>query len=275
MSNEQIGKDAAKDFRAKHHLGIGPIADIADLIEHTTGVGVAYIDVPAPGHGMTMSLGQKTLIGVGCTDHPMRLRSTLAHELGHLVLDSVNRVASSTEWEARKPEEIQADAFARHLLVPLEAVEQMSSEREGTLGLLSTLVQFFGASPAMVAIQLREAGRISTQQCQEWINAPSAKALALQFGWHKSYEQMAQQSQTSRAPQPLHSRAIEAYRWGLISPAVVARLSGERAPQQVVKRLKQQGITPQTEDLYSTEKPTDSGDQLSAEELESLLGGAD
>src|SRR5690625_5131422 len=101
MSNEKIGQKAAEEFRRQYRLGTDPIANITRLIERTIGIGVAYVDAPAPGHGMTMRLGDKYMMAGGCTEHPMRLRSTLAHELGHLCLRSVDQYLEHGQWGER------------------------------------------------------------------------------------------------------------------------------------------------------------------------------
>ena len=148
MSNERSGQEAAEDFRREFELGVDPIASMARLIEQKVGAGVAYVDTPEQGHGMTMRLGDRYMMSVGCTDNPMRLRSTLAHELGHLRLGSVDRHLSDRDWNERTPEEIQADAFARHLLVPLEAVRAAGATAKATTALLSDIVQRRESSPA-------------------------------------------------------------------------------------------------------------------------------
>ena len=53
----------------------------------------------------------------------MRQRSTLAHELGHVLFeDWVDSDAG--DWSDRSPAQIRADAVARHLLVPVEGLRE-------------------------------------------------------------------------------------------------------------------------------------------------------
>lgn len=274
MSNEELGRVAAERFREEHSLGIEPIANMARLIERSMGIGVAYVDVPtAPGHGMTMSKDDKYLIAVGCTDHPMRLRSTLAHELGHLRLGTVDREVTASNWSERTPEEIQADAFARHLLVPLKAVSQAVSGQQVMPALLSDLVQIHLASPNIVAIQLRDVGAIDQATCKEWSSIATG-TLAAQFGWHSEYQALVAQSRQPRAPQALLARAIEGYRWGLVSPAAIARLEGKPDQKAVADALAQDGIVPAELPDATAQQPEDTGQRLTPEELALLLGGA-
>ena len=274
MNNESAGREAAEEFRVEFNLGAEPIVNMARLIERTMGIGVAYVDAPAPGHGMTMRLGDRYMMAVGCTVHPMRLRSTLAHELGHLRLSSVDRYLDHGDWEERTPEEIQADAFARHLLVPLDAAKAAANSAATTLALLSDLVQRYMASPGMVAIQLREIGAINQNVYREWSSMTSG-SLASQFGWRAEYQALVDQARTPRAPQELLARATYAYRWDLITPAAIARLEGERDPRVVVERLETEGIRPMKVDDVTPARPTDAGGGLTAEELALLTGGAD
>lgn len=274
MSNERIGRRAADDFRREFGLGSEPIANMARLIERQTGVGVAYVDTSMPGHGMTMRLGDRYLMAVACTEHPMRLRSTLAHELGHFRLGSVNRALSHSDWDARTPEEIQADAFARHLLVPLGAVSAAARDSVPTTALLSDLVQKYRASPNIVAIQLRDADAIDQDTCSEW-SALSAGRLATQFGWHSEYASLSSETKTPRAPQALLARAIEGYRWGLVAPATIARLSGQPDPRLVSEQLEADGIVPMEVEETVLERPTVVGTPLTPEELTLLAGSAD
>lgn len=272
MSNETTGRNAAEAFRREFKLGVEPIVNIARLIEQKMGVGVAYVDTPTPGHGMTMRLGDRHLMAVGCTEHPMRLRSTLAHELGHLRLGSVDRVLSHSDWDKRTPEEIQADAFARHLLVPFAAAG--ASAAPPTTALLSDLVQRYLASPNIVAIQLRDARVIDQETCIKW-SALTTGQLASQYGWHAEYAALAVQTQTPRAPQGLLARAVEGYRWGLVTPAAIARLDGKASPSLVTNQLEADGILPMETDDILAERPTGAGEPLSPGEIALLIDGND
>lgn len=86
-SAEQQAERAAEEFRQAHHLGVQPLGDLVALIEQTTGHDVAVLDASADSHGLTMRdpMRDRTFIGVARTPHPMRQRSTLAHELAHVV----------------------------------------------------------------------------------------------------------------------------------------------------------------------------------------------
>jgi hypothetical protein len=166
----------------------------------------------------------------------------------------------SAGWDDRSHEEIRADAFARHLLVPLTGIDTIladraaagTSETQPDLALrspkgdvthvevdrwhggskkkvslpeLSALVQRFEASPSLVAIQLNKAGLISVALKNEWRGLSTA-ALASRFGWADQYQAWQQESDTRRAPQRLLSRAIQGYLANTVSLQTIARLRG-------------------------------------------------
>lgn len=271
MSNEDIGRTAAERFRAEHSLGTNPISDLARLIEHKVGIGVAYVKPSEPGHGMTMLLGDMYLMAVGCTDHPMRLRSTLAHELGHHQLGSVDRMtAQGVDWASRSPEEIQADAFARHLLVPMDGVVGMVDGATVTLATLSDIVQTYRASTAIVAIQSRDAGVIDADTCKQWSQIPTG-AIATQFGWGADYQSLVEHSRTPRGPQRLMMRAMEGYRQGSVSSSTIAKLSGASKATAMKVALDKHEFIPDWGPGTAASPPTDTGERLTPEELAALM----
>lgn len=239
MSNESQARERAEQFRANHGLGVAPIKDVFEAVHSTLGIDVISMDAGEEEHGLTMKdpVTDRVVIAVATTPHPMRLRSSVAHEMGHVLAGDLDADVELSPGE-RSDAEIQADAFARHVLVPLEAVRQrFSSGVYITLHHLSTLVQEYGVSPQVAAIQLREASLITGGVCAEW-GRHSTVSLASRFGWWSQYLAMADDSRRPRAPQSLMARAVEGYLQGLIDvrelahwygqdPAVVAEGLGE------------------------------------------------
>ena len=270
MSNESIGKRAAEHCRNEWGLGVSPVSNLPKLIEENTGVGVALIRSKAPGHGMTMRLSRHTIMAAACTEHPMRLRSTLAHELGHFRLGSVNRRLNEGNWNDRSPEEIQADVFARHFLLPLGALQDTASSYDPG-HYVSHLVQTFGVSPAIAAIQLKEAGFIDDDACAKFMQR-TTKSMALQYGWLSEYRTLVIGSSTPRAPQALMTRATEAYRWRQLSYPALARLQSEESAPRFADLLSKQGITP-IDDDEAPARPVPKNGGLTAEELHVLMNG--
>lgn len=227
MNAEAEGQAAAERFRTEHHLGVQPLGDLVAIIEQATGIDVAVLDVGPDEHGLTMRdpARNAVFIGVARTRNPMRQRSTLAHELGHVLFE--DWVDESTgNWKARRPEEIRADAFARHLIVPVEGLAQFLGDREPTAAsTLSAIVQRFLVSPAMAAIALHQAGYVNSAVKEEW-KGWSTPQLAVRFGWSDQYHVLQADSDQRRAPQRLLARAITGYVEGVVPAQAIATLRG-------------------------------------------------
>ncbi|WBQ06263.1 ImmA/IrrE family metallo-endopeptidase [Kribbella sp. CA-293567] len=249
MTAEDQGRARAEEFRAEHRLGNVPLPDLVSLIELTQGIDVAVLDAKPDEHGMTMRdpVRDVVVVAVATTRNPMRQRSTLAHELGHVLFRDFGP-ATAGGWDQRSPEEIRADAFARHLLVPLVGLRTILADRNVagaelvSVSDLSNLVQRFKASPSLVTIQLHVAGLIGPAQKSAWM-ALSARSLASRFGWSDLYEGWQHESESRRAPQRLLSRAIQGYMANVVSLQAVARLRGLPA-EQIAAEFEDAGITP-------------------------------
>lgn len=244
MRPEAEGQARAEAFRRDHHLGAQPIADMFALYELVPRLDVASLTVANPDeHGMTAHDPQRgvTKVVVACTPHPMRQRSTLAHELAH-VLSRDYENASQGGWADREHYEKRADAFARHLLVPLEGLREFLGRREQiAIADISKVVQWFQASPRLVLIQMERANYVDGATKALWWDY-TTRWLAGNHGWTPQYRAMQVESQTPRAPQRLLMRATRGYQEGILSLPALARLRGA-APNVVEAELAEAGIT--------------------------------
>lgn len=245
MNSEAEGREAAEAFRREHHLGDQPLGDLAALIERTTGHDVAVLDVEDPDeHGLAMRDPQRDVafIAVARTRHPMRQRSSLAHELAHVVFGDW-RDAGREELRARPPEESRADAFARHLLIPTKGLRTFLGDRD-TLSEtdLSATVQWFLVSAQIAAIALKDCGLIDGSTKTEWMEL-SAPRLATRYGWSDQYESLAAESDRTRSPQRLLARATAGYVEGVVSVQTVATLRGVTA-EKAASDLEEAGLVP-------------------------------
>jgi Zn-dependent peptidase ImmA (M78 family) len=239
LTAETEGRAAAARFRHDHHLGVQALGDLLEVIEQATGVDVAVLYVGPDEHGLTMRDPARgtVFIGVARTRNPMRQRSTLAHELGHVLFE--DWVDSDTgDWSDRSPAEIRADAFARHLLVPVEGLHEFIKPRSPVgPSTLSAVVQRFLVSPKIAAIAMRQAGYIGEATKQEWMTL-SAPQLAARFGWTDQYQLLQASSDRRRAPQRLLARAITGYVEGVLSAQAIATLRG-MSLEAVIKELEE------------------------------------
>lgn len=255
MNAEQEARTAAAAFRERHGLGFTPIDDLVALIDLTQHVDVAILDANADEHGMTVRDPQRgvTMVAAARTRNPMRQRSTLAHELGHIIFGDYSEPKSSG-WSNRGPEEIRADAFSRHLLVPIPGLRQaLGGVDSPSLPDLSRLVQRFRASPQIVAIQLHDSKLIDLGRKREWATL-TAPVLAARFGWSDLYVALQAESDTRRAPQRLLTRATAAYETGAVSLPFIAALRGISV-DRVAAEFAEQGIAPHTDDHASDSAP--------------------
>ncbi|BAU96859.1 hypothetical protein N24_2597 [Corynebacterium suranareeae] len=249
LSMEVQGRNAAENFRDKHGLGQGALGDLISLINQTTGHDVAVIDADEDEHGLAMTdpLRERVFVGVAKTNRPMRQRSTLAHELAHLVFAD-----HSENLAERKPLETRADAFARHLLIPQQGLKQFLGEiGHVEESHLSQVVQHFLVSPPIAAIALREAGFIGDETKSEWMRL-STPFLATKFGWRDFYAALQLESSKRRAPQGLVARAVRGYMEGVLNIQVIATLQG-RSENDVLAEFDNEGIFPRSLDLDAIE----------------------
>lgn len=239
-STEEQAKRAADQFREKHDLGTQPLGDLVALIEQTTGHDVAILDTTVEEHGLIMRdpARDRVFVGIARTPHPMRQRSSLAHELGHLVFGD-----HSDDLTRRSREEVRADAFARHLLAPLDGLlAWLGAGVNVTEATLSDVVQRYLVSPAIAAIVMRDAGYIEAERAAEWRAIPT-RMLATRFGWSDYYTTLQADANRLRAPQGLLARAIRGYAEGVVSAQTIATLRGV-AVDDLLKEFEEASIFP-------------------------------
>lgn len=243
MNAEAEGHAAAEQFRREHHLGVQPLGDLVSIIERATGIDVAVLDVGPDEHGLTMRDPDRNavFIGVARNRKPMRQRSTLAHELAHVLFE--DWVADGDNSSDRTPHEDRCRAFARHLLIPIEGVREFLGDQKNlTLAELSAVVQRFLVSPAVAVRALEQAGYIGVATSREWGTLYTPQ-LAARFGWSDQYHALQADSNQRRAPQRLLARAISGYAEGVLSAQAIATLRGIPV-EQVEAELEEAGVAP-------------------------------
>lgn len=133
-------EDVAIAVREHWNLGLNPITDLIDVLEtHGIKVFTTRFDDPRF-EGMSARAGEHHVVVVGRQWPGDRQRFTLAHELGHLVLDE--RLVDDVDKEQA------ADRFAGAYLVPEPTVKDSLGARRRSLEVyeLYLLKQEFGLS---------------------------------------------------------------------------------------------------------------------------------
>jgi Zn-dependent peptidase ImmA (M78 family) len=260
--HEKVAATAAMKFRDDNGLDIAPISDIVALIEQTQNVDVAVLDVDdSDEHGLTMMDPERdvTIVAVASSENPMRWRSTLGHELGHLVFND-NDAGKPASLTFDAAVESRAQAFARHLLLPIEAIRRFTAHREPRdLATFSDLVQRFQASPAIVAIQLREGGYLDQDRFTQW-SSMYTPSLAARFGWMDQYRALQAESRQRRSPQRLLARAVAGYVVDVVTIETLASIRGIPAADLVIE-LDEAGIAPHSrQDAETSPVGEDAGE---------------
>lgn len=226
--NEEAAIFRAATVRGRMELGIAPVSALDELLPGDLAIrhlpdGLDAVVARDPDTGAT-------IIVAATTDAPYRQRLSIAHELGHLEFDELTSVTTCMIGSAGSPRETRANAFARHLLAPLEGVEGVM-RRRGTLkgavtdADLSEIVRHYEVSPQVAAIQLKELGWISSAEHSRR-TLPTARRLAILHGWIDKFQEDSRRSQQPLAPRKLAAAVLQAYAQGTTNEAAVARAFG-------------------------------------------------
>lgn len=229
MNSERTGAEAAEKQRGRLGLGHAPLADMSALVDEMTPFDLVVMDMPDGLDAMIATDANRSagFIAVATTRSPFRQRFSIAHELGHASLGTISaQLGCTVNGSAhRPPEEVAADAFARHFLAPLPAVRQHLDDAPGPLVALSDVVRIYGVSPTVAAIQLRDAGM--DESVVELAKSQTAPKLATRFGWRDEYDARSADSQKPKAPRRLLDDAVTAYSEGRVGLGLVARVANQ------------------------------------------------
>jgi Zn-dependent peptidase ImmA (M78 family) len=246
-STETEAEHKAIAFRDRHGLGLAPIRDLVALAENRMGLDLVFEELPAGIDALTTKDGEtgKVFVAVAATENLERQRFTIAHEIGHIEFGDL--VEGFTPHENNFDAEDRAHTFARHLLIPREAMHHLLAEVNAQrfaleLHHLSSLVQFFGVSPTVAAIQLREESWISDDTFSQW-EQETAPRLSVLFGWDAERKALLATSAQKRPSQRLTSRAVDLYGRGLVAIEFVASVTG-RPVSEVEADMKRFDIEP-------------------------------
>jgi Zn-dependent peptidase ImmA (M78 family)/DNA-binding XRE family transcriptional regulator len=166
-------EDVAQRMREAWQLGLNPIPDLIDVLE-TNGIRVFMIDTDADKKfdGLAARVNDMPIVVVSRHWPGDRQRFTLAHELGHLMLEG--KLAPGLDEEAA------CNRFAGAFLLPRVSVLREMGEHRNALELkeLGLLKEEFGLSMAGILYRARELGIISPAYRDE-----QAKLFRLK-GWN-------------------------------------------------------------------------------------------
>jgi len=154
-----VPREMARAVRARWLLPRGPIADVCQTIEDAGGVivpvhfGTENIDTIS-----TWYPGQPPLFFINPSVKKDRLRFTLCHELGHLILHQYGRSTLRAETEQ------EADLFAAELLMPEKEIKPYLHHT--TLDTLARLKPYWKVSMQALAMRAYDLKQITSRQKQ-------------------------------------------------------------------------------------------------------------
>ena len=168
---------AAKELRKRWHLGDDAIPNLCEFLEEK-GIKICALNLPDSVSGVQadvkMAGGKRIPVIVLNRNHAgERQRFTLAHELGHLMLEG--RLADDLD------EEMACNRFAGTFLFPRASVLQELGEHRNAIELkeLGLLKEEFGLSMAGILYRARDLGIISHAYREE-----QAKLFRFK-GWYR------------------------------------------------------------------------------------------
>ena len=142
--------------RAQWQMSAGPVQNLARAIE-AAGVVVVHSDMAGSAvDGVTYSApGLPSLVVLNISQPSDRMRFTLAHELGHLVM---HRSQPTQQMEE------QANEFASYFLMPTHDIRPCFAQRRIDLRLLAELKPLWRVSMASLLMRARSLGLLAYNQ---------------------------------------------------------------------------------------------------------------
>lgn len=155
------GYDLARRSRERLGIALEPIRSMRELVEHHLGIPIIQVELPTAIAGATISSsGQRGIVlnTKGANTNVWIRRTTLAHELAHILFDPEVRLSSvrvdsyeqlkrDTEDANRSQEDVEqrANAFAVEFLAPREAVKQLVPDvARVSAGSIASVMRTFG-----------------------------------------------------------------------------------------------------------------------------------
>jgi Zn-dependent peptidase ImmA (M78 family) len=209
-------ENAARAARTHWGLGIDPIPNMSELLEER-GIKIlatALSDID----GLTAKVRRKNgepipVIVIKENTWSERKRFTLAHELGHMLMD----VRQGVDGEKA------ANRFAGAFLMPVEALWREIGKTRTTfsLGELLRLKELFGASFQAITYRCHDLGIISDAAYRRLFQVFNEK------GWRKPpYEEPGAISAAAEQPRRMERLCFRALAEGVISESKVAEILG-------------------------------------------------
>lgn len=207
VDSPENGEEVALRLRDEWELGLDPIRDLTELLEEK-GLKILFLDLPESVSGLTCFVKREGLPDVPVIvvnrSHPLeRRRHTLAHELGHRLIDGDEELVEKAVTH-----------FAGAFLVPQEPLIQQFGKPRHSVSYQEIMVmkKFYRVSAVGLWVRLRRANIINEST---YMNAFRTFAR----GWRKDEPDKLEDAAGQRLEQPVRFErlCLRALSEGLIS----------------------------------------------------------
>jgi Zn-dependent peptidase ImmA (M78 family)/transcriptional regulator with XRE-family HTH domain len=245
---------------ASHWVGM-PTVDMQDFVNSSSalaswaratvavdGTGVSRFAVLAEGISLKLGIDvllerfEGSVLGGAITDvrlpliavnaHQIRSRAlfTLAHELGHVLIQGGESISSDTSFRATSTEERYVNAFAAAFLLPHDRVDETIRSKSGALAeTVAQLMVDCDVSRETATYRLHNLGRINAEG-RDWVLSGTLGSLASKVQDSSLRDQMRKRVDTlaerSVLPMGLLAILISSYESGRIGAAPLASVLG-------------------------------------------------
>ena len=189
VSARRQGENAALALRQRLRLGDDAV-DLEDIASRRKAIVFRHHFGPTAPDGMYLFDGRDAVIVINADKPSQRQRFTLAHELGHhelhrdrgpLQLVDVDALSSDGPGGVKDPDEVAANVFAAHLLLPHTALVQAlgtKRNRAVTVDDVVELVRRFRVSWEMACWRLYNERFIRRAERERLLTLPRTATLA-------------------------------------------------------------------------------------------------
>lgn len=235
------GRDLATKVRDLWGLDDDPLPDLFGLIEDRADLGIVLEPLGDGLDGLCARADGSAIAVVDSSAIYGRQRFTAAHELCHFLLGDGGVLIVDESIFGRATQEMRANAFAAHFLMPETGLERWLRDRPVDGGVATELQYTFGVSLDALLWHLYNLGKI-TSRLRADLTRIGAKGLAYRFGYGPEWQQIEGQRSARRAPAALLQRALAAFSRGQIGLEPVASLLGRRDVEALRSELEDYGI---------------------------------
>lgn len=222
--------DWARATLARDGHGTSRFSVLAEAISQKLGIDVLLERFDGPVLGGAITDARLPLIAVNARQIRSRALFTLAHELGHVLVQGGESITSDTSFRATSVEERYANAFAAAFLLPQHRVDAVIRDRSGALAdIVAHLMVEFDVSRETATYRLHNLGRINASG-RDWVLSGTLGALTQQVHDEKLRNELRGRVDTlaerSVLPMGLLTILISSYESGKIGAAPLASVLG-------------------------------------------------